>query len=149
MKITSISLRELSAIAQKISIGLENSSELVDTFDAAETYAFHLDVSSNALVAAPIPVWESPDDPRSELKRWTGEDPVALPQSFVDAQAYIGLYDITLETEEESIELSFHGDALQDMDGDLSESEIETIKNVFNPASIFHLASEVITACKG
>ena len=149
MKITSISLGELSAIAQKISIGLENSSELVDTVDAAETYAIHLDVSSNALVAAPIPVWESPDDPRSELKRWTGEDPVALPQSFVDAQAYIGLYDITLETEEESIELSFHGDALQDMDGDLSESEIETIKNVFNPTSIFHLASEVITACKG
>ena len=149
MKITSISLEALSAIAQKISIGLENAAELVDTIDAAETYAIHLDVSSNALLAAPIPVWESPDDPRSELKRWTGEDPVALPQSFVDARTYMGLYDITLETEEESIELSFHGDALQDMDGDLSDSDIEKIKNVLNPESIFQLASEVITACAG
>lgn len=61
----------------------------------------------------------------------------------------VHLYYITLETEEESIVLSFHGDALQDMDGDLSESDIETIKNVFNLASIFHFASEVITACKG
>ena len=59
----------------------------------------------------------------------------------------MGLYDITLETEEESIELSFHGDALQDMDGDLSDSTIEKIKNVLNPESIFQLASEVITAC--
>ena len=142
MKVTSISLGALSNIAQKISIGLENAAELVDTVDAAETYAIQLDVSSNALVPAPIPVWESPDDPRSELKRWTGEDPVALPQSFVDARAYLGLYDITLETEEESIELSFHGDALQDMDGDLSDSDIEKVKNVLNPESIFQLAAK-------
>ena len=51
MKVTSISLGALSNIAQKnVSIGLENAAELVDTVDAAETYAIQLDVSSNALV---------------------------------------------------------------------------------------------------
>ena len=54
MIITSISLKSLSDIAQKSPLALD-ASELVDSIDAAETYAIHRDVSSNALVPAPIP----------------------------------------------------------------------------------------------
>ena len=39
----------------------------------------------------------------------------------------MGLYDITLETEEEH-RIVISRDALQDMDGDLSDSDIERIK---------------------
>ena len=60
----------------------------------------------------------------------------------------LGHFDISSLDEDKDWKLFFHNTSLEDEMGDISEEDIDAIKDVLNPKAIYAIVDEVLRECR-
>jgi len=142
IEIKTIDLSPLKRIAQKISLQLDNSVNVIDEMNGPEYFYIQLDVVKNA--AMPI----NTDETLSLLEQYTKADYAGIYETYIEWKSYEGMFCISSGDANRNWSLSFHGSEKQDETGDLKEEEKKLIAEILHPKSIYLITDEVLSYCQ-
>ena len=135
-------LSGLQNVSKLIEIRLDNSINIVEEMDGPENFVVQIDTAAN--VAVP----KKKGKGLSKLEQDTGAKYAGLYETFIELEEILGHFDISSLDEDKDWKLFFHNTSLEDEMGDISEEDIDAIKDVLNPKAIYAIVDEVLRECR-
>ena len=142
IKLTTVDLKALVKVADKITIRLDNSTNIIDEMNGPEFFYINLNVVNNTI--EPV----NDKDELSLLEQYTNADYAGIYETYIEWKSFEGMYSISSADNKNKWSLSFQGSEKMDESGELREEERKLIIEILNPKSIYLIADEVLRSCR-